>query len=186
MSGPFKSLQGQLLLDGGKLRGSWFHRSVVLVCQHDENGAFGLVINRPSPTTLGDAVVADLPDVLETETLYMGGPVQSSALSFLQGDDFIPDANVMPGLNLEHSLDELIEAGSSFSPTQRLKIFAGYSGWAPGQLDEELERGSWLVHPATVADVFTDEPEDLWQRILRGKGWEYRLLTDAPDDLSSN
>jgi putative transcriptional regulator len=186
MSDQFKSLKGQLLLDGGKLRGSWFHRAVVLVCQHDENGALGLVINRPGPTTLGEAILADLPDTLDGEILYLGGPVQASALSYLQGDTFIPDANVLPGLNLEHSLDDLIEAGESFSPTQKLKIFAGYSGWAPGQLDEEMTRGAWLIHPATPEQVFHANPDEQWQEILKSKGWEYRLLSDAPDDISNN
>ncbi|MBG88249.1 MAG: hypothetical protein CMO80_15280 [Verrucomicrobiales bacterium] len=186
MSDAFKSLKGQLLLDGGKLRGSWFHRAVVLVCQHDKNGAFGLVINRPSPTNLGAAVVADLPDLLKEEVLFLGGPVQSTALSFLQSDSFIPDANVIPGLNLEHNLDDLIEAGESFSPTQKLKIFAGYSGWAPGQLDDEMERGAWLLHPASIEHVFNEQPEDLWKKILVSKGWEYKLLSEGPDDLSWN
>ncbi|MGY8672292.1 MAG: YqgE/AlgH family protein [Verrucomicrobiia bacterium] len=186
MSDQFKSLKGQLLLDSGKLRGSCFHRAVVLVCQHDENGAFGLIINHPGPTNLGDAIVADLPAGLDEEILFLGGPVQASALSYLQGDTFIPDANVIPGLNLEHSLDDLIEAGASFSPTQKVKIFSGYSGWAPGQLDDEMARGAWLLHPATIEQVFCDDPEELWQVILKGKGWEYRLLSDAPDDISYN
>lgn len=186
MAGKFKSLKGQLLLDGGKLAGSWFHRSVVLVCQHDPEGAFGLVLNRPSDGKLGDALVADLPDALKQHTVFVGGPVQSTALSYLLTDTFLPEANVMPGLNLDHSLDDLIELGESFSPTQKLKVFAGYSGWSPGQLDDEMRRGSWLLHPARVEHVFEAEPEKLWRDILRQKGWEYRLLADAPEDLSWN
>lgn len=186
MAGDFTSLRGQLLLDGGKLRGSWFNRSVVLICQHDREGAFGLVLNRPSPSTLGDALVAELPDSLREETLYVGGPVQSTALSFLRSDAFLPDANVMPGLSLDHSLDDLLELGDSFSATQKLRVFAGYSGWAPGQLEDEMRRGAWLLHPASVETAFATDTDQLWAAILREKGWEYRLLAESPDDLSWN
>jgi len=186
MADDFKSLRGQLLLDGGKLRGSWFNRAVVLVCQHDPEGAFGLVLNRPSPSTLGEALVADLPEGLKEETLYVGGPVQSTALSFLRSDAYLPDANVIPGLSLDHSLDDLVEWGDSFSSTQKLRVFAGYSGWAPGQLEDEMERGAWLLHPASVETAFDSDPEQLWTEILRQKGWEYRLLAESPEDLSWN
>jgi putative transcriptional regulator len=186
MAGEFKSLKGKLLLDGGKLHGSWFHRAVVLICQHDAEGAFGLVLNKPSPATVGDALVADLPEVLQEEDLFVGGPVQSSALSFLRGDSFLPDANVIPGLNLDHSLEELIELGGSFSPTQQIKVFAGYAGWAPGQLDDEMKRKSWLLHPATVEHVFHSDPEELWREILKTKGWNFKLLADQPEDINWN
>ena len=107
MSDTPKYLKGQLLLDGGQLRGSFFHRSVVLICQHDAEGAFGLVLNRSSGNKVGDALVADLPEQLKEQPLHLGGPVQPTALSFLHTDSFIPDANVLPNLNLDHSLDAL-------------------------------------------------------------------------------
>ncbi|MGB0582333.1 MAG: YqgE/AlgH family protein [Limisphaerales bacterium] len=186
MAEDFNSLKGQLLLDGGKLHGSWFHRSVVLVCQHDEDGALGLVLNKPSPAKIGDALVADLPDVMKEESLYVGGPVQSTALSFLRTDSFIPEANVIPGLNLEHSIDELVECAESFSPAQQIRVFAGYAGWAPGQLDDEMERDAWLLHPASLDHVFNAASSDLWSEILKTMGWKFRLLADAPEDISWN
>src|SRR6266576_3815345 len=100
MSDSEKFLKGQLLLDSGQLRGSFFQRTVVLICQHDAEGAFGLVLNRATGTNAGDMIVADLPDTLKTCPLYLGGPVQPAALSFLRTDSFIPDANVLPNLNL--------------------------------------------------------------------------------------
>src|SRR6516162_23866 len=99
-SGPF--LRGQLLLDSGQLRGSFFQRTVVLICQHDAEGAFGLVLNRDTGTHAGDMIVADLPERLKTHPLYLGGPVQPAALSFLLTDSFVPDANVIPNLSLSH------------------------------------------------------------------------------------
>ncbi len=181
-----KSLKGQLILDNGKLSGSFFHRTVILICQHDEEGAFGLVLNRSTDSKVGDALVAQLPEKIKEEPLFLGGPVQPQALSFLLSDVFIPDANVLPNLSLNHSLDTLLELGDSFSATQRLKIFAGYSGWSPGQLDDEMKRDTWMTHPASADLVFYPEPGKLWQFILRQKGWKYRLIADAPEDPSLN
>jgi len=181
-----KSLKGQLLLDNGRLQGSFFHRTVLLICQHDDEGAFGLVLNRPTGNKVGDALTANLPDTLKTQGLFLGGPVQPQALSFLHSDSFLPDANVMPNLNLDHSLDNLVELGGSFSPTQQIKVFAGYAGWSPGQLDDEMKRNTWLTHPASLELVFHAKPEELWPLILKEKGWQYRLLSQQPEDLSFN
>ena len=139
MSEPVKFLKGKLLLDGGGLSGSFFHRSVVLVCEHNAEGAFGLVLNRSAGNKVGEVLVADLPDALRESPLFLGGPVQPTALSFLHSDNFIPDANVFPNLALGHSLDDLLEIGESFSPVKKVKLFAGYAGWSPGQLENGNE-----------------------------------------------
>jgi putative transcriptional regulator len=182
----FKSLKGQLLLDGGQLRGSFFHRSVVLICQHDENGAFGLVLTQATDNKLSDAVSADLPAALEEHTLYLGGPVQPTALSFLHTDAFLPNASVMPGVNLGHELEALVEVGSSYSASREIKVFAGYAGWTAGQLEGELERKSWVVHPADINLIFHSPSTTLWRDILTAKSWEHKLLAVAPDDLTWN
>ncbi len=182
-----KSLKGRLLLDGGNLHGSFFHRSVVLICEHNAEGAFGLVLNRAAGTKVGEVLVADLPEALKETPLFLGGPVQPTALSFLHADQFLPDATVLPNLALGHSLDDLVEIGESFSPTKKLKLFAGYAGWAPGQLEEELKRKAWLTHPASLELVFDTPPEELWPRILRAKGgWKNKLLAQMPENLSWN
>ncbi|MFO1478229.1 MAG: YqgE/AlgH family protein [Verrucomicrobiota bacterium] len=181
-----KYLKGQLLLDSGQLRGSFFQRTVVLICQHDAEGAFGLVLNRATGSSVGDMVVAELPEPLRKYPLYLGGPVQPTALSFLHTDSFIPDANVLPNLSLGHSLDALNEIGESFSTTRKVKMFAGYAGWSPGQLEEEMKRDAWLTHPASVELVFDTPHDDLWRGILQSMGWKYKLLADSPEDLSVN
>ena len=186
MAANGKFLKGQLLLDSGQLRGSFFQRTVVLICQHDAEGAFGLVLNRTTGNSAGDTIVADLPDTLKACPLYLGGPVQPSALSFLVTDAFIPDANVLPNLSLSHSLDALVELGQSFSATQKVKLFAGYAGWSPGQLEDEIKRKAWVTHPASLELIFDTNPEELWQKVLRQKGWKYRLLSQMPEDLSLN
>lgn len=186
MTEKAKFLQGQLLLDAGGLGGSFFARTVVLICQHNAEGAFGLVINRTAEKKFGEVIASDLPEVLKEQPLFLGGPVQPAAMSYLHSDAYLPEANVMTGLSLGHVLEELLDLGSNFSPTRKLKTFAGYAGWAPGQLENEMKRKAWLTHPATLDLVFDPEPEKLWQKILRGKGWKYRLLAEAPEDPSVN
>src|SRR6266446_85340 len=186
MADPETYLKGQLLLDSGQLRGSFFQRAVVLICQHDAEGAFGLVLNRASGSSVGETIVADLPDSLKSCALYLGGPVQPSALSFLLTDTFLPDANVLPNLSLGHSLDSLVELGESFSATRKVRMFAGYAGWSAGQLEGEMKRQAWLTHPASLELVFDLDPAQLWPAILRQKGWKYKLLSQMPEDLSMN
>jgi putative transcriptional regulator len=187
MSTNGKSLKGQLLLDGGNLSGSFFHQSVVLICQHDGEGAFGLVLNHSLGKKVGEMIVADLPDTLRESPLYLGGPVQPAALSFLHTDNFIPNADVLPNLALGHSLDELVDIGESFSTAKKVKMFAGYAGWSPGQLETEMKRKAWLTFPASLELVFETPPEQLWQKILKSKGgWKNKLLSQTPEDLSLN
>ena len=187
MANKPKFLQGKLLLDSGQLGGSFFQRTVILVCKHDAEGAFGLVLNRIVGKTVGDLIIADLPETLKTAPLYLGGPVQPGALSYLHTDSFIPDADVLPNLALGHSLDDLLEIGEGFSATKKVRMFAGYAGWSPGQLESEMKRKSWLTFPASLELVFETPPEKLWQKVLKSKGgWQNRLLSQMPDDLSLN
>jgi putative transcriptional regulator len=187
MAEKSKFLRGQLLLDSGQLGGSFFQRTVVLICQHNAEGAFGLVLNRPLGKAVGDLIVADLPDALKSSPLYVGGPVQPGALSYLHTDNFIPDAEVLPNLALGHSLDDLLEIGESFSPAKKVRLFAGYAGWSPGQLESEMKRKAWTTFPASLELVFETPPEQLWQKVLQSKGgWKNKLLSQMPEDLSWN
>jgi putative transcriptional regulator len=186
MAETFKSLKGQLLLDNGLLNGSFFHKTVVLICQHDAEGAFGLVLNKSSKSKVGEMLVANLPDPLKEQTLYLGGPVQPNTLSYLHSDTYLPQANVIANLNLGHSLDSLVELGEEFSATKQIRLFAGYSGWGAGQLEDEMRRKAWVTHPASLDLVLQREPEKLWRQILLQKGWQFRLLAETPDDLTWN
>jgi putative transcriptional regulator len=186
MPGQFHSLQGQLLLDGGKLQGSFFHRAVVLICAHDRQGAFGLILNRPGGGKVGDALVANVAHAVKEQMLYIGGPVHPGTLSFLHSDAFVPHGNVMSNLNLGHSIETLTDLGESFSTGVKLRLFAGYAGWSAGQLDQEMARQDWLVHPATLELVFPPNPELLWKQIISQQNGPLRWLADAPEDLSWN
>ena len=186
MDEPFKSLRGQLLIDSGNLAGSFFSRTVVLLCQHNQEGAFGLTLNRSTEKTVGEMIVEDLPERIFEQDLSIGGPVQAQAMSFLHSDDFLPDANVIPNLNLEHSLDDLLELGGSFSVTQQVRIFAGYAGWGEGQLEDEMKRKAWVTHPASVDHVFAIPPGQLWRAVMIEMGGVHKLMADAPEDISWN
>jgi putative transcriptional regulator len=187
MSEKSKSLKGHFLLDNGSLLHSWFSRTVVLMCEHNAEGAFGLVLNRATENKISDVLVADLPDSVKDLPLYVGGPVQPSALSYLHTDLYLPDANVLPNVNIGHSLDELVEIGAGFSATSKLRVFAGYSGWAPKQLEDELKRDSWLTYPASAELIFALPPDQIWAVLLRKIGGARNLLlATRPEDPSRN
>lgn len=186
MDKTFQSLKGQMLLDSGMLQGSFFHRSVVLICQHDADGAFGLVLSRASETKVGDALPSNLPDSLQLQPLFIGGPVQPTALSYLIAGESLKYANVLPDLELGHSLDTLIELADDHAISRQIRVFAGYSGWSAGQLEAEMKRDAWLCHPGSLDWIFHDDPAHIWQMIMRQKSWKQRLIAESPEDLSWN
>lgn len=182
-----QSLKGSLLLDGGRLGGSYFSRTVVLICRHDASGAFGLVLNRRDARDLSEGVAMPLPSQLAGERLFLGGPVQPTALSFLHSDPAMLLPNVIDQVRLGHDVEDLIAVSSACLPSHRLRVFAGYAGWSPGQLDEEMRNEAWLTHPASIDLIFDPDPESLWRRILKQRpNWEERILADAPEDLGLN
>ena len=179
------SLRGQLLVAGPTLLDPNFHRTVVLVGEHGEQGAMGLVLNRPSPIP-ADQAIPELGDALEDdERLWMGGPVQTTSVVVLA--DFAGAAvEAMPvlgdvGLVLPES--DLEDVGTQ---VRRARPFLGYAGWGPGQLESELERDDWIVAEFRPPDAFTGDPDALWGRVLERKGGAYALLSTMPPDPSVN
>ena len=183
---PTNTLRGKLILDGGSLAGSFFHRSVLLICQHDEEGAFGLILNRPLSPPPTMASPFKLPNSLKIHSIFVGGPVQPGALSFLMTDAFINAEEILPGIALGHHLENLEEWCQHYSPQKSFRLFSGYAGWSPGQLDDEVSKGAWLIHPASKELIFDHPPQSLWRDIMSQMGWEERLQATAPDDLSEN
>jgi putative transcriptional regulator len=178
------SLRGSLLIATPGLIDPNFWRTVVLVGEHSEEGALGVVLNRSSETSVGEALPELAVLVEGMGDVHVGGPVQTSAIVVLA--DFAeppdPDALVVESVGFlpaEVDPDEL-------GPLRRARVFAGYAGWGPGQLDDELDEGSWIVEPALAEDVFTDEPDDLWSAVLRRKGGPFRVLAAMPPDPSLN
>jgi len=181
---PVESLRGHLLVAGPGLIDPNFHRTVVLVGEHNEEGALGVVLNRASDTVVTDALpeLAELADDLGA--LFVGGPVQPSAIVVLA--DFVEPERAS-GLVLESVGFLPAETDPDLlGELRRARVYAGYAGWGPGQLDGELEEGSWIVEPALPEDVFTDDPGGLWSAVLRRKGGPYGFLATMPPDPSLN
>jgi putative transcriptional regulator len=177
------SARGQLLIAGPSLLDPNFWRTVVLVIEHSEDGALGLVLNRPSETTVGEAV-PQLNDLVDAgDDLYVGGPVQPSSVIVLAQFEDPDDAALISFENvgvLRAALDEPV-AGVLGG-----RAFVGHAGWGPGQLDSELERGDWILEPARLGDAFTANPQGLWSEVLTRKGGSYALIARMPADPSMN
>jgi putative transcriptional regulator len=180
-----ESLRGQLLIAGPGLLDPNFWRTVVLVVEHSEEGALGLVLNRPSETTVGESVpqLEDLVDL--DDQLFIGGPVQPSSVIVLAEFEDPTDAALL-------SFDDVGVLGTGAAPGELAagvstgRAFVGHSGWGPGQLDAELERGDWILEPAQRDDAFTAEPRELWSEVLTRKGGSYALVARMPADPSVN
>jgi len=173
-----ESLVGQLLIASPTLT-DYFQRAVVLVLGHGEEGAMGVVLNRPSELDVADAVPALAEEVGDDDLVYRGGPVSpQSVVALAEFDDPTRAASMV--LGPVGVLDPERIDGS----VGRLRVFAGYAGWGPGQLESELEEEAWFVAPAEPEDLFV--AEDLWPIALQRKGGAYALLARMPSDPSLN
>jgi putative transcriptional regulator len=178
-----ESLSGQLLIAGPNLFDPNFRRAILLIADHDDQGAVGVILNRPADLAVSEAAPELGSLVPSGDRLFMGGPVQ-------------PQAAVVVAEFEDPSRASLLAFGSigfltgedpgSVGGIRRARVFAGYAGWGPGQIESEMEQDSWLVEPALPEDVFTAEPDQLWSIVLRRKGRNYQLLTTMPFDPSSN
>lgn len=173
-----ESVRGQLLVASPGLT-DFFRRTVVLVLEHTEEGAIGLVLNRPSDTQVDEAV-PDLATVAEPgDVVRLGGPVGPDSVIVLgRFEDPEEAASIVLDdvgvVDPETVAPDLLEA----------RVYAGHAGWAPGQLDGELEQDAWIVEPARPADPFAEG--DLWSEVLDRKGGGYSLLARMPEDPSLN
>ncbi|MGH2896362.1 MAG: YqgE/AlgH family protein [Solirubrobacteraceae bacterium] len=176
--------RGQLLIAGPGLLDPNFWRTVVLIVEHSDEGALGLVLNRPSEATVGEAV-SELEQLLDLDDpLYVGGPVQPSALIVLAEFDQPREAALIAFEDVG-VLANVAHEDPSLS-VRRGRAFVGHAGWGPGQLDDEVERGDWILEPAVRDDAFTGTPVALWSAVLTRKGGSYALVARMPPDPSVN
>jgi putative transcriptional regulator len=178
------SLQGHLLLAGPGLVDPNFWRTVVLLGEHSDEGALGVVLNRASETTVSEAV-PELAELAEgMGAVHLGGPVQPSAIVVLA--DFVePEEAGSLVLESIGFLPSEVDP-ATLGELRRARVYAGYAGWGPGQLEGELAEGSWIVEPAIPEDVFTDDPDGLWSAVLRRKGGPFSVLASMPPDPNRN
>jgi putative transcriptional regulator len=180
-----ESLRGKLLIAGPDLLDPNFHRTVVLIADHGDEGAMGVVLNRRSEHTVDEAV-PDLGELVDPdEHVHVGGPVQPTGVVVLAEFDDPSEAatTVLGDVGF-------VAAGSDVDGlpaiTRRARVFAGHAGWGPGQLEAELERDDWIVEAADREDLFCADPDHLWSRVLERKGGSYALVARMPPDPSMN
>lgn len=182
-------LTGRLLVATPALGDPTFARSVVLLLDHDEEGALGVVINRPTPVEVGQVLPTWQQFTTSPGVLFQGGPVAlDSALGLAvmpaQGDDEpLGWRRVVDGLGLV-DLDTPPEVLAA--EMVDLRIFAGYAGWGAGQLEAELVEGAWYVVQAEPRDAFTDDPDRLWRAVLRRQGGDLAFVSTYVEDPTVN
>ena len=179
------SLRGQLLIAGATLPDPNFARTVVLVCEHSEEGALGLVLNRAGELSVAQSAPELAPLIGDDAMIDEGGPVQPDALLVLAEFEDPVDAAI-PVLGPVGLMGDGSHIEDLIGATRRARAFAGYAGWGPGQLDAELARNDWFVAPAGIDDIFDPDADELWQRVLSRKGGHFAVVARMPIDPSVN
>lgn len=179
------STRGRLLVATPPLDDPNFDRTVVLMLEHQESGAIGVVLNRATHAPVASLLPDWEPHAAAPETIFRGGPVSTDSLIGLAvvGPNTSPQAH---RIELSHGTVTSVDLAAPNTASGPTRIFAGYSGWAGGQLEGELAASAWLVVDARVDDVITATPDNLWRDVLARQGGRTAWLASAPDDLSAN
>jgi putative transcriptional regulator len=180
-----ETLAGHFLIASPSILDPNFHRTVVFVTAHSDEGAVGVILNRRSEATVGEAVPQLAPISDLQDAVYVGGPVNPEGVAVLAEFEDPDEAGVVVledvgFVALEDALD------GAQPELLRTRVFAGVAGWGPSQLEGELERDDWIIEPADPEDIFTDEPDSLWSDVLSRKGGSYALVARMPIDPSLN
>ena len=185
MQTPVQSLQGQFLLAMPSMGDPRFLRSVVYMVAHDSEGAMGFIINkRAEGLSLGD-ILKDMPETVAKTGLvnlpvYVGGPVQNDRGFVLHTSDYEKTQNSLSQelpIALTQSADVLVDAAHGRGP-EKMRLFLGYAGWGPGQIEGELQDNAWLVCDANIAEIFTSQSDDLYEKCVAAMGIDLALLSN--------
>lgn len=185
---PFKQPKaGDLLISEPFLQDTNFIRSVVLLCEHNESGSFGLILNKPSILHLGELV--DELAFLDNE-VYVGGPVEQNTLHFIYFGEKSLEESVEIGDNIWwggefKGLVEKLKNGEISS--DKIKFFIGYSGWGADQLNEEMEEKTWIIcRLENMERILENSPDELWKVLLKNMGGEFKVIANYPLDPRLN
>ena len=182
---PVQSLQGQFLLAMPSMGDPRFLRSVIYMVAHDSEGAMGFIINkRAEGLSLGD-ILKDMPETVAKTGLvnlpvYVGGPVQNDRGFVLHTSDYEKTHNTLSQelpIALTQSADVLVDAAHGRGP-EKMRLFLGYAGWGPGQIEGELQDNAWLVCDANIAEIFTSQSNDLYEKCVAAMGIDLALLSN--------
>lgn len=185
---PYSEIQkGTFLISTPEVDSGVFFRSVVLVCEHNPNGSFGIVINKLLDLELPEEII-NIQNLANPHVgIRAGGPVQTNQMMLLHTSPAIPQQTlkICDGVFLGGDLQFLQEILTDQSGPE-IQLCFGYSGWGGGQLEREFLDGQWFIHPATARYIFHTPAEKLWQTLLREMGGKYASLSMIPEDLSLN
>jgi len=180
-----KPHQGIILISEPSLRDFYFRQSVVLLAEHNEEGSFGIIINKPIETRLNEVLKEftnlDIP-------IYLGGPVKTDSIFFIHTKENVEKSlKIIDGLYWGGDIDTIREMMTMGMITENeIRFFIGYAGWNPNQLDREISEKSWVLSHTTVEEVINQHPEQLWPDYLRSMGSDYAIWANFPADPSFN
>lgn len=187
-SSPYTQIQkGTFLISSPDVESGVFYRAVVLVCEHNPNGSFGLVVNKSLDLDLPEEILQGEGINNRQIGIRAGGPVQTNQMMLLHTSPSIPGQtlNVCEGVYLGGDLQFLQEIIKDENGPE-IHLCFGYAGWGAGQLEREFLDGNWFIFPATRRHIFHVPPDKLWQTLLREMGGKYASLSMIPEDLSVN
>lgn len=186
MKKPVSIQKGDLIIARPYLGDANFERTVIFICEHNEAGSFGLVLNQSTPFMLNEALQEDF---YSDMPLRMGGPVGRNTLHFLHrlGNKINNSVEVLPNLFWSGDFEDvtlLLKLGS-IAPTD-MQFFVGYSGWGPNQLQQEYVQNTWVVAEGDANLVLDTTPDAMWREILKRMGGEYKVMANTPIDPRFN
>jgi putative transcriptional regulator len=177
---------GKILISEPFLADPYFKRTIVLLCEHNEQGSFGFILNKYVPLKIED-LLDGFPKF--STRITIGGPVQSTNMYYIHthGDKINGSLHIKDNVYMGGDFDQmekLVKSGKILSDS--IRFFIGYSGWDEGQLDQELEEKSWFVTDISPNQIMDTKEDNLWEAILKNMGDDYELLTRFPEDPSLN
>lgn len=185
---PYSQIEkGTFLISTPDIEMGIFFRCVVLICEHNPNGSFGLIVNKLLNLELPSEILNMDSIANPSVSIHAGGPIQTNQMMLLHDSDTIEEQTlkITDGIYLGGDLVFLQEALGNDSGPQLLLCF-GYTGWGPGQLEREFLDGNWFVWPANEKHLFETPPEKLWATLLREMGGRFAPLSMIPEDLTLN
>lgn len=177
-----ESTKGMVLISNSSIVTDFFYKTVVFMVDHDKTGAFGIILNKKSDSKIGD-IIKNMPDVPSAENpVWIGGPVDSMFVCIVHDTPDAPDTGfeIMPGIFMGRSYDLLTFLAKN---NLNYRIYQGYSGWGPGQLESEFDRFSWVIHKPTPDMIFNQlDQEEVWKNALVSKGGIYKYFVEHTKD----
>lgn len=197
---PKPAPPGRFLIATRQVQGPFFAKSVVLLIQHDRNGAMGLILNRPSITPVSELLAqqeqeknpkpkspAPKEEPPRKDTIYVGGPVDPSRVVFLVQATKPPtdSIQVLPHVYATSESEVLDQFADNRLPPDHFRAYVGYAGWGPGQLEGEIARGDWFLAPAQTEAIFDPEPQKIWERLVaEHEGVQVHLMNKREERVS--